>query len=427
MPEASRAASVEAAGAEAADAVAAVAGMEIASDADEAADEDAGAMDAALHASEAAWGDGASPAEPAPDEPAPAEPAHGSDASGPAKGSDRRAALTPEQLSRLAVTMSDFEGAVKKVQPSAKREGFATVPGVTWKDVGALHAVREELTMSILNPIHFPERFEELGLSVPAGVLLYGPPGCGKTLLAKAIANESGANFIAVKGPELLDKYVGESEKAVRVLFQRAATSSPCVVFFDELDALAPKRGSSGGGGGVSERVVNQLLTELDGLESRRDVFVIAATNRPDIIDSAMLRPGRLDKLLYVPLPSREDRGEILRTLARKTPLADDVDLTELGQDARCERFSGADLQALVREAAMVSLRATFARDADGGTGGPQRVTKANFCAAFSRVAPSVSASEQRTYIRLRDSLRTTKIGAAGANGRSGEGVPEKR
>lgn len=177
--------------------------------------------------------------------------------------------------------MDDFLGAVKKVQPSAKREGFATVPGITWADVGALGDVREELVMSILNPIHHPERFSELGLSVPAGVLLYGPPGCGKTLLAKAIANESGANFIAIKGPELLDKYVGESEKAVRVLFQRAATSSPCVIFFDEIDALAPKRGSGGGGsGGVSERVVNQLLTELDGLDARRDVFVIAATNR---------------------------------------------------------------------------------------------------------------------------------------------------
>ena len=171
--------------------------------------------------------------------------------------------------------------AVKTVQPSSKREGFATVPDVSWSDIGALSSIREELTMSILEPISHPERFEQLGLSMPAGVMLYGPPGCGKTLLAKAIANESGANFISVKGPELLDKYVGESERAVRQVFQRARASSPCIVFFDELDSLCPRRGSGGGGGGgVSERVVNQLLTELDGLDSRKSIFVVAATNR---------------------------------------------------------------------------------------------------------------------------------------------------
>jgi ribosome biogenesis ATPase len=173
--------------------------------------------------------------------------------------------------------MDDFLNAVKKVQPSAKREGFATAPNVTWDDIGALSEVRDDLEFSIMQPIRHPERFEAVGLQVPAGVLLYGPPGCGKTMLAKAIAHESGANFISVKGPELLDKYVGESEKAVRQVFHRAQMSSPCVIFFDELDALCPKRGGSSGGGGVSERVVNQLLTELDGKETRRNVFVIAA------------------------------------------------------------------------------------------------------------------------------------------------------
>ncbi len=209
--------------------------------------------------------------------------------------------LTSEQLLPLYVTMSDFLLAISHVQPSSKREGFATVPDVSWGDIGALANIREELTLSVLEPISHPERFEALGLPLPAGVLLYGPPGCGKTLLAKAIAKESGANFISVKGPELLDKYVGESERAVRVVFERARTSSPCIIFFDELDSLCPKRGSDGGsgGGGVSERVVNQLLTEMDGLDSRRSVFVIAATNRPELIDPAMLRPGRLDKLLY--------------------------------------------------------------------------------------------------------------------------------
>ena len=202
--------------------------------------------------------------------------------------------LTAEQMEPLYVTMDDFLEAVKHVQPSSKREGFATVPDVTWDDIGALKEVREELALSVLEPINNPERFKELGLPLPAGVMLYGPPGCGKTLLAKAIAAESGTNFISVKGPELLDKYVGESERAVRRVFERARASSPCVVFFDELDSLCPKRGSdssSGGGSGVSERVVNQLLTEMDGLDYRRSVFVIAATNRPELIDPAMMRP----------------------------------------------------------------------------------------------------------------------------------------
>jgi ribosome biogenesis ATPase len=200
--------------------------------------------------------------------------------------------LTSEQMEPLHVTMDDFMAAVPHVQPSSKREGFATVPGVTWEEIGALGSIREELALSVLEPIRNPEKFEALGIPLPAGVMLYGPPGCGKTLLAKAIANESGANFISVKGPELLDKYVGESERSVRLVFERARSSSPCIVFFDELDSLCPKRGSDGGGGGgVSERVVNQLLTEMDGLESRRGVFVIAATNRPELIDPAMMRP----------------------------------------------------------------------------------------------------------------------------------------
>lgn len=313
--------------------------------------------------------------------------------------------LTPEQLHPLYITMEDFLAAVPHVQPSSKREGFATVPDVSWDDIGALASIREELTLSVLEPISHPEKFEALGLPLPAGVLLYGPPGCGKTLLAKAIANESGANFISVKGPELLDKYVGESERSVRVVFERARSSSPCIIFFDELDSLCPKRGSDSGGGGVSERVVNQLLTEMDGLDSRRSVFVIAATNRPELIDPAMLRPGRLDKLLYVPLPSPNDRYSILQALSATVKIASDVNLHAIAHDSRANGFSGADCAALLREAGLAVLRdgilsKTKSEDGDGGKDKseestlPLQITSNHFQYAFSHVLPSVSKSE---------------------------------
>ena len=212
-----------------------------------------------------------------------------------------RAPLGADELVGLAITAADFAEALTRVQPSAQREGFTTTPEVTWEDVGSLTEVREELAFSVVEPIAHPKRFHAMGLAASTGVLLYGPPGCGKTLVAKATANEAQANFISIKGPELLNKYVGESERAVRTLFARARAASPCVLFFDELDSLAPRSG--GEGNQASERVVNQLLTEMDGLESRSATFVVAATNRPDMIDPAMLRPGRLDKLLYVPLP----------------------------------------------------------------------------------------------------------------------------
>ncbi|KAL0483477.1 ribosome biogenesis ATPase [Acrasis kona] len=242
------------------------------------------------------------------------------------QGLKNREPIPQEVLDQMYFTNKDFEESIKKVQPSSKREGFATVPDVTWEDIGALDVVRSELQLAILEPIRNSEKYIRLGLTAPSGVLLYGPPGCGKTLLAKAIANDSGANFISVKGPELLNKFVGESERAVRQVFARAAASSPCVIFFDELDALAPKR-SMDSTNSSTERVVNQLLTEMDGVEGRRNVYVIAATNRPDIIDPAMLRPGRLDKLLYVPLPNESERSSILVTSARKTPLDVDVDI----------------------------------------------------------------------------------------------------
>ncbi|KAL3657476.1 hypothetical protein V7S43_017615 [Phytophthora oleae] len=333
----------------------------------------------------------------------------------PSAADDLRAQVEPfteAQLAPLSITMADFEAAIPKVQPSSKREGFATIPDVTWDDIGALNEVRDELSLAILQPIAHPERFAALGLSMPAGVLLYGPPGCGKTLLAKAIAHESGANFISIKGPELLDKYVGESERSVRQVFQRARASSPCVVFFDELDALAPRRsggaGGDTGGNGVSERVVNQLLTEMDGLDGRRNVFVIAATNRPDIIDPAMLRPGRLDKLLYVPLPQASERHQILKTISAKCALASSVQLETIAADPRCEGFSGADLSALVREAGITALRETDFSKIGAGTM-TLGIEHHHFISAFDRVFPSVSRADQRMFDRMKKNLRKSR------------------
>ena len=221
----------------------------------------------------------------------------------------------PDLLSKLFLNMSDFDKALKHIQPSAKREGFATIPDITWDDVGALKNIREEMQLSILVPIKYNEDVKTLGLTTSVGILLCGPPGCGKTLLAKAIANESGINFISVKGPELLNMYVGESERAVRSVFNRARDSKPCVIFFDEIDALCPKR-SETESSQVTSRVVNQLLTEMDGLEPR-SCFLLAATNRPDILDPAILRPGRFDKIIYVDFPSAEERYDILKTLSK--------------------------------------------------------------------------------------------------------------
>jgi ribosome biogenesis ATPase len=314
--------------------------------------------------------------------------------------------LSSEQMDPLYVTMDDFLAALPLVQPSSKREGFATVPDVSWDKIGALQRIREELTMSVLEPIRNPEKFQALGLPLPAGVMLYGPPGCGKTLLAKAIANESGANFISVKGPELLDKYVGESEKAVRLVFERARSSSPCIVFFDELDSLVPRRGSDGGSGGVSERVVNQLLTEMDGMEKRHTIFVIAATNRPELIDPAMLRPGRLDKLLYVPLPTPEDRVAILKALAIGIKLGEDVDLDAIGMSPRSEGYSGADCAALLREAGLAVLKEDAAIDASVRQDASLlRINTIHFDRAFSNVMPSVSKKDQARYDRIRNRM----------------------
>ncbi|XP_055534030.1 nuclear valosin-containing protein-like [Wyeomyia smithii] len=316
--------------------------------------------------------------------------------------------LPDEELESLHIEREDFLQSLKSVQPSAKREGFITVPDVTWDDIGSLGDIREELKLAILAPVKFPHRLKLLGLSSPSGVLLCGPPGCGKTLLAKAVANEAGINFISVKGPELLNMYVGESERAVRQCFQRARNSAPCVIFFDEFDSLCPKR-SDNAEGGSGMRVVNQLLTEMDGIEERKGVFLMAATNRPDIVDPAVLRPGRLDKILYVGLPAEADRVDILRALTKnrtQPPLADDVDLNVIAR--LTAGYTGADLAGLVRQASLQTLKDSIADCSSEETRSETdcveqlSVTLAHFQAAIRGIKASVNEEDKKHYERLK-------------------------
>ncbi len=262
--------------------------------------------------------------------------------------------IPAEVLDKIEVTYRDFEEAFMDIEPSAMREVLVEVPDVRWSDIGGLKEAKQELQEMVEWPLKYPEVFEHMRTQPPKGVLLFGPPGTGKTLLAKAVANESEANFISVKGPEILSKWVGESEKAVREIFRKAKQAAPCIVFLDEIDAIAPVRGS-GFDSHVTERVVSQLLTEMDGLEELRGVVVIAATNRPDMLDPALLRPGRLDRLLYIPPPDREAREEIFRIHTKGKPLAEDVDFGKLAEAA--ENYTGADISAVCNEAAMLAIR----------------------------------------------------------------------
>lgn len=323
--------------------------------------------------------------------------------------------LANAELDRFCIEREDFLDSLKTVQPSAKREGFITVPDVTWNDIGSLGDIREELKLAILAPVKFPQRLKLLGLNAPSGVLLCGPPGCGKTLLAKAVANEAGINFISVKGPELLNMYVGESERAVRQCFQRARNSAPCVIFFDEFDSLCPKR-SDNAEGGAGMRVVNQLLTEMDGIEDRKGVFLMAATNRPDIVDPAVLRPGRLDKILYVGLPAEADRTDILRALTKnrsQPPLAEDVDLALIAR--LTEGYTGADLAGLVRQASLQTLKDSIdacstreeqdnspSSDAPEETEEQLLVELKHFQEAIRNIKPSVNEEDKKHYERLK-------------------------
>jgi len=307
--------------------------------------------------------------------------------------------IDAEVLDSIEVTGADFKDALKGITPSAMREVFVEVPDVQWNDVGGLDDTKTQLQETIQWPLDYPEVFEQMDLQAAKGVLMYGPPGTGKTLIAKAVANEAESNFISVKGPELLNKYVGESEKGVREVFEKARSNAPTVIFFDEIDAIAGQRGKDMGDSGVGERVVSQLLTELDGLEELEDVVVVATTNRPDLIDSALLRPGRLDRHIHVPVPDEDGRRKIFEVHTRDKPLADDVDLDRLAR--KTDGYVGADIEAVAREASMAATR-EFINSVDPedavGSAGNVRVTMDHFEHALEEVTASVDAETREQY-----------------------------
>jgi transitional endoplasmic reticulum ATPase len=267
--------------------------------------------------------------------------------------------LAPEVLNKLVVTMSDFENAVKEVMPSAMREVYLESPDVPWTAIGGLDEVKRELQEAVEWPLRYPDLYTKLGHTMPKGLLMYGPSGTGKTLLAKAVATESEANFISVRGPELLSKWVGESERGIREIFRRARQASPCVVFFDEIDSIVPTRGM-GGDSMVTERVVSQLLTELDGIQALSGVVVLAATNRSDMIDPALLRPGRFDKIVFVPMPDKQARQKILEIHSKDKPLGPDIDLNKISE--LTDGFSGADTGSVANTAVSLVLHEYLAR-----------------------------------------------------------------
>jgi transitional endoplasmic reticulum ATPase len=295
--------------------------------------------------------------------------------------------VPPSVLEKMEVTMEDFMNAYKEITPTAMREVYIEIPTTRWEDIGGLEEVKQDLQEAVEWPLKNPEIFTRLGIKPPKGILLYGPPGCGKTLLGKAVATESAANFITIKGPEIFSKWVGESEKAIREVFRKARMAAPAVIFFDEIDSLLPRRGVGFSDSGVSERVISQLLTEMDGMVTLEDVVVIAATNRPDIVDPAVLRPGRFDRLIYVPEPDEKSRTQIFKIYTKDMPLAKDVSMTQLA--TLTKYYSGADISALCREAAMYALR----KDVN-----TKEVTTADFEEAKKRTGPSVTPDMEKWY-----------------------------
>ena len=303
--------------------------------------------------------------------------------------------IPKEILDRLVVQKDDFEAALREVSPSAMREILVEVPDVSWQDIGGLEPVKQLLVEAVEWPLRYAESFRRIGIDAPKGILLYGPPGTGKTMLAKAVANESESNFITVKGSALLSKWYGESEKRVEEIFHKARQVAPSIIFLDELDALVPVRGGGAGEPHVTERVVNQLLSEMDGLEELHGVVVIGATNRPDIIDPALLRPGRFDELIMAPVPDVESRRKIFQVHLKKVPLAEDIDMEALiGQT---DNYTGADIAAVVRKAGRLALREDMAAD---------KIGQKHFLAALEEIGPSVTPETMKYYSRMASELR---------------------
>ncbi|MBW2973431.1 CDC48 family AAA ATPase [Candidatus Woesearchaeota archaeon] len=309
---------------------------------------------------------------------------------------DKEESIPKEILEKLVITKSDFRESLKVVRPSALREVLIDIPNVKWEDIGGLQGVRQELVEAVEWPLNHPEAFKRMGVKPPKGILLYGAPGTGKTLLAKAVAHESEANFISVKGPELLSKWVGESEKAVREIFKKARQTAPTIIFFDEIDSLVPRRGASSDSH-VSERVVNQLLTEIDGLEDLHDIVIIGATNRPDMVDTALLRPGRFDRIILTPVPDEKAREEIFTVHIKNMPLKG---VTAKDLATNTEGYAGADIEAVCREAAMIALRDDMKA---------KEINKKHFEEAMKKVRPSATKDIEKDYEELKDHFSAAK------------------
>jgi len=307
--------------------------------------------------------------------------------------------IDPELLEQIEVTQNDFENALKEVLPSGIREVFVEVPNVTWDQVGGLEELKQRLVESVDWPLSHPAIFTRMGIRPPRGILLYGPPGCGKTLLARAVATESKANFISIKGPELLSKWVGESEKAIREIFRKAKMAAPCIIFFDEFDSIAPSRGRHTSDSGVSEKVLSQFLTELDGLEVMKDIVVIAATNRPDILDPALIRPGRIDRLLLVPAPEEKARIRILQIFTKDMPLASNTNIEKLAE--LTDGFTGADIETWCREAAMLALRENIRA---------RKVTVEHFKESRKDIHPTMTKEITDWYEKFGEKLKRRRI-----------------
>jgi transitional endoplasmic reticulum ATPase len=335
--------------------------------------------------------------------------------------------IPADTLKKIIVNMQDFMDVIKEMEPSAMREVFVEVPNVKWEDIGGLPSIKQELQEAVEWPLKYQGVFAYADATPPKGILLYGPPGTGKTLMAKAAANESEANFISIKGPELLSKWVGESEKGVREVFRKARQAAPCIIFFDELDAIAPSRGADFGDSHVTERVISQLLTELDGLEILTNVIVIGATNRPDIIDLALLRPGRFDRLLYVPPPDRDSRIEIIKIHTTKKPLAEDVKVEELADHT--DSYTGADIASLSSAAVMLALREHVSKYQDPKEANKHvqelKIHMRHFEEAMKKIRP-LSTQELNMYKRVSEEFGRPEIATRGRSGMdtSDAGIP---